>query len=167
MSPAELLIKPVDPQGEDAMALLREAAIEAGALYPEFLTLGAPGPTNPPNPPRGIYLVAYVHGAARACGALRPIDQRTVEIRRMSVREPARRQGLARAMLIALEQEAERLGYEFMRLETGSRQRPAMALYQSCGFGRIAPFGAYGDGPLSVCFEKRVAGIALNPSTRN
>jgi hypothetical protein len=31
-----------------------------------------------------------------------------------------------------------------------------MALYQACGYRRIAPFGAYADDPASVCFEKPV-----------
>jgi len=43
-----------------------------------------------------------------------------------------------------------------MRLETGNRQLPAMALHESYGFVRIPPFGDYVNDPTSVCYEKPV-----------
>lgn len=75
----------------------------------------------------------------------------------MFVVRNARPGGLARAILVALEREAQRLGYAVMRLETGNRQQSAMAFYEAHGFTRIAPFGEYIDDPTSVCYEKRVA----------
>jgi putative acetyltransferase len=147
-------IRPVDPQGVDALALLAEAAVEASALYPELHDPTAPGPTNAPTPPRGIYLVAYLDGTAVACGALRPLDDDTAEVRRMYVRRSHRRRGLASAILQALEQAAADFGYRTLRLETGYRQQPAIALYEARGFAHIAPFGSYVDDPTSVCFAK-------------
>ena len=41
-------------------------------------------------------------------------------------------------------------------LETGARQPEALALYESNGFARIAPFGEYIDDPVSVCMEKHL-----------
>jgi len=35
-----------------------------------------------------------------------------------------------------------------------------MALYESCGFERIPPFGEYINDPTSVCYEKLVASHA-------
>ncbi len=43
-----------------------------------------------------------------------------------------------------------------MRLETGNRQLPAMALYESYGFVRIPPFSDYVNDPTSVCYEKPI-----------
>ncbi len=146
-----------DPQGADALALLREAAIEARSLYPELFGPDAPWPGNPPTPDRGLYLVAYSDGSPVACGALRPIDQATAEVRRMFVTSTARRQGLARAMLRELERYAAGFGYRNIRLETGNRQLPAIALYEKLGFKRIPSFGQYANDPLSVCFEKTVS----------
>ena len=74
-----------DPQGADALALLRQAAIEARALYPELHRPDAPWPANPPTPVGGVYLVGSIGGQACVCGALRPMDAQTVEIRRMFV----------------------------------------------------------------------------------
>jgi len=87
----------VDPQGKDALRLLREAAIEARALYPEHFAPGAPWPTNVPTPARGTYVVAYLGEEPVACGALRPLVGTCVELRRMFVTRAARRTGLAGA----------------------------------------------------------------------
>lgn len=152
-----LLIRPVDPQGPDALALLAEAAREARALYADVIDPAAPPASNPPAAPRTVYLVAYLDGAAVGCGALRPIDEHTAEVRRMYVLPQARGRGVARAVLARLEAECPALGYRVLRLETGNRQRPAMALYEACGFERIAAFGPYVGDPLSVCFEKQLA----------
>lgn len=151
-----LKIVEVDAQCPDALALLDEAAIEARVLYPESFTAGRPWPVNPPTPARGVYLVAYADGQPVACGALRPIDARLAEVRRMFVTADLRRRGLARAMLRELETRAATLGYTHMRLETGMRQLSAIAMYEKLGFARIEPFGVYADDPFSVCFEKRV-----------
>lgn len=149
-------IRQVNPQGADALALLHDAAVEASALYPELHDPTAPGPTNAPTPPRGVYLVGYLNGMAVACGALRPLERQTAEVRRMFVRRSHRRRGLASAVLQALEQAARDFNYNVLRLETGHRQQPALALYEARGFVRIAPFGPYVDDPTSVCFEKRL-----------
>ena len=146
----------VDPCGGDALALLREAASEARKLYPEHFTVDAPRPVNPPTPKRGVYLIGYQDGNPVACGALRPIDDACVEIRRMFVTAAARRKGLAQAILRELEIRATGFSYTIMRLETGNRQLSAMALYETLGFKRIAPFGAYVNDPLSTCFENIV-----------
>ena len=68
----------------------------------------------------------------------------------------ARRSGVARAVLARLESLARSLGFKLMRLETGYRQQPAMALYESAGFRKIPAFGEYANDPTSVCFEKRL-----------
>ena len=144
----------MDPQGADALALLREAAIEARELYPDSFPPGTPWPVNSPTPERGIYLVGYSNGRPVACGALRPIDTDFVEVRRMFVTADSRRRGLARAMLQELESCAADFGYSVIRLETGNRQFTAITLYETLGFKPIAPFGEYVNDPLSVCFEK-------------
>lgn len=138
------------------MKLLREAAVEARALYPELFAADAPWPDNPPTAGRGVYLVAYLDARPVACGALRPLDGDTVEVRRMFVTAAARRRGVARALLHALEYRAGQLAYTRMRLETGKRQAAAAALYEAYGFRRIPAFGEYRHDPFSICFEKSV-----------
>ncbi len=142
------VIEQVDPRSAPAMALLREAALEARALYPELFTPGTPMPTNPPAAERTVYLVVYDEHVASGCAALRPLDAATAEVRRVYVSRGARRNGLARALMGRLEDEAVALGYSALKLETGDRQLPAMRLYESLGYRRIPAFGPYaGDRP--------------------
>jgi len=155
-SPPGLVIEQVDPQGTAALTLLRQAAIEARELYPELDSPDGAWPANPPTPDRGVYLVGFVDGSPIACGALRPIDDQAAEVRRMFVLASSRRHGFARAILNTLEEYASTFGFSVLRLETGNRQLPAIALYESHGFRRVPPFGAYANDPTSVCFEKPV-----------
>ncbi len=146
-----------DPQGAAALALLRAAAIEARALYPELHGPDDPWPTNGPTPPRGAYYIAYVDGMPVAMGAHRPLDAGTSEVRRMYTLASARRSGAARAILAAVERHARQQGFLELKLETGYKQLPAMAFYESLGYRGIEPFGAYKDDPTSVCFAKALA----------
>jgi GNAT superfamily N-acetyltransferase len=59
-------------------------------------------------------------------------------------------------LLAALEDEARARGFEVIRLETGTMQPEAMALYASAGYREIEGFGAYADHPASRCFERRL-----------
>jgi GNAT superfamily N-acetyltransferase len=141
---------------ESARALVAELDAELKALYPEpgathFRLLGAEVA-----PGSGVFLVGYVAGAAVACGAVRLIDVTTAEIKRMFVLPAWRGLGFSTRMLAALEDEARTLGAQRVVLETGERQREALALYQRHGYRQIAPFGEYVGAPMSVCMEKQV-----------
>ena len=149
-----LAIEPVDPQHLQALTLLGEAAIEARALYPDLFRPDSPAPTNGPLGQREVYLLAWRDGVAVGCGALRRIDATTGEIRRMFVTRGARRDGVARALLARLEADALALGYRRLVLETGIRQKPAMALYRASGWRKIKPYGNFVGDASSVCFGK-------------
>lgn len=149
-----LRIVEVDPQGEHALGLLREAAIDARALYPQLHRPDAPWPTNAPTPPRGVYCVAYDGEQPVGMGAHRPVDGEATELRRMYVLKSQRRSGVAATLVRALEQHAAGQGFTMMVLETGYRQQPAMRLYESLGYARIPAFGDYRDDPTSVCYQK-------------
>jgi putative acetyltransferase len=152
-----LVIAEADPQSPDALDLLRLAAIEARALYPELHAPGDIWPTNDPTPPRGIYLIARADTMVVGMGAHRPLNAVISEVRRMYVHPDFRRNGVARAVIAKLETHALSQGFTHLRLETGNRQTAAMALYELCGYNRIAPFGIYIDDPTSVCYEKSLA----------
>ena len=102
----------------------------------------------------GVFVVARFDGVPVGCGALRKLDDRTAEVKRMYVARAARGYGLGRRILEALETEARRLSVERLVLETGERQNEATALYERAGFRRIPRFGPYADSEHSICFEK-------------
>lgn len=157
------VIRDVDPQGADAMALLAEASADARALYPELFAPDSPPARNAPLGDGDVYVVAYIGGVPLACGALRRIDGEIAELRRMYVHREHRRRGLAAAVLRHLEGAALGLGYGRIVLETGYRQEPAMRLYEHGGYARIEPFGEYIGDPTSVCFAKALRRIAIRP----
>lgn len=105
---------------------------------------------------RGAFLVVYDRGQPVGCGAIRRLDRRRAEIKRMYVDPAARGDGIGRVILEALETEAKSLAVTRIVLETGKRQTVALALYKSAGFMRIRRFGEYKNSPLSICMEKRL-----------
>ena len=107
-------------------------------------------------PPKGAFLVAWLDGDPAGCGAVKPLDSDATkgEIKRMYTAPTARRRGVSRSLLVALEARAAALGYGYLQLETGLAQPEAIALYESHGWHRITPYGHYKHSPQSVCFAK-------------
>ena len=99
-------------------------------------------------------LVALRDGHAVGCGAIRPYSDDAVEIKRMFVLPELRGQGIAAAVLAALEKRAAELGFRRCILETGNKQPEAIHLYQKSGYRIIPNFGQYADDESSVCMEK-------------
>lgn len=89
-----------------------------------------------------------------ACGAFKPYDSITVEIKRMYVMEKERKRGLAAMVLKELETWAASLQYTHCILETGLRQPEAIALYKKCGYTIIPNYGQYQGIENSVCMKK-------------
>ena len=103
------------------------------------------------------FLAAFVAGEVVGCGAVKRMPGRYGEIKRMYVDPSARGLGVGRALMNALECDLLAHGIEVARLETGTRQPEALALYERCGYTRVPAFGSYREDPLSVFFEKRLA----------
>jgi len=131
-------------QGEGA-ELIAAFAAEIARVY-DGLDIGAPGmPTAGPDelgPPSGAFLVGYADGRPVCCGGVKRLPDGTCEIKRMYVVPSARRQGVARALLRALEDTARERGYTVARMDTGPRQRHAQALYEAEGYAAIGNFNA-------------------------
>ena len=73
-------------------------------------------------------------------GGIKRIAPEAAEIKRMYVVPAARRRGVGRALLRALENAARERGYAVVRLDTGPLQRGAMVLYADEGYTEIANF---------------------------
>lgn len=99
-------------------------------------------------------VVAFENEVAVGCGAFKPFDENTVEIKRMFVKEEARGKKIASQILTELEIWAKEIGFEQTVLETGIRQTEAIAFYQKMGYRLIPNYGQYIGIENSRCFEK-------------
>ncbi len=103
-------------------------------------------------------LVAYWEGVAVGCGAIRPYDEKSIEVKRMYVHPEQRGKGFAKAILVELENWAAELNFDFCILETGKKQPEAIQLYAKSGYEVIENYGQYKAVENSVCFKKVVSG---------
>jgi GNAT superfamily N-acetyltransferase len=139
-------------------AALAQAMRDEIALMYDGLELdGADMPRAGPrelSPPHGAFVVGLLEGEPVCCGGVKRLDGQTCEIKKMYVVPARRGQGVARALLHALEAKARELGYSIARLDTGPKQRNARALYESEGYAEIADFNGnpaaafWGEKPL-------------------
>ena len=101
-------------------------------------------------------VVAYIDKEAVGCGAIRPFDDASVEVKRMFVPTEHRGRGIAKDILKELESWAVELSFKRCILETGLKQPEAIALYTKSGYNSIPNYGQYQGMYNSVCFEKFV-----------
>jgi len=101
-------------------------------------------------------IVAYEGETPVGCGAIKPYDDSTMEVKRMYVPLELRGKGIASQVLAELEKWCKELGYHKCILETGLAQPEAIALYKKSNYKVIPNYGQYAGVDNSVCFEKEV-----------
>lgn len=99
-------------------------------------------------------IMAYDHTTPIACGAFRPVDEKSIEIKRMYTLPSYRNQGIGKRVLGELEQWARAEGFSVSILETGVNQPEAIAAYEKSGYHRIPNFPPYVEVKESICMEK-------------
>jgi len=105
--------------------------------------------------PRSLFVVAYnEYGEAVGCGAIRPINEDVAEVKRMFAKTKAI--GVGSEILHHLENQAQKLGYSALWLETRLINKRAVSFYEKKGYHRISNYGKYVNKPEAVCFEKKL-----------
>ncbi|MGD1320777.1 GNAT family N-acetyltransferase [Chryseobacterium sp. 2R14A] len=99
-------------------------------------------------------IVIFKDDKAVACGAIKPINENSMEVKRMFTLPEYRGNGFAVIILEELEKWAKESEYEKTVLETGKLQLEAVALYKKCGYEIIPNYGQYIGVENSICFEK-------------
>jgi N-acetylglutamate synthase-like GNAT family acetyltransferase len=84
--------------------------------------------------PGGSLLLAYVDNEVAGCVALKKVEEKLCEMKRLYVRPQYRGEELGRMLAISIMQEAKKIGYETMCLNTTSTMKEAISLYRSIGF---------------------------------
>jgi carbonic anhydrase len=98
-----------------------------------------PGPYAPP---KGALFLARLDGVPAGCIGLRAFSEGIGELKRLYVVPRFRMRGLARKLVSSAIGAAERIGYSALVLDTVASMIPAIALYESFGFGRTEPYYA-------------------------
>jgi DNA-binding MarR family transcriptional regulator/GNAT superfamily N-acetyltransferase len=103
-------------------------------------------------PPVGYLLVARLDGKPIGCGALKRLDAKEGEVKRVWTSPDARGLGVASMMMDSLEQLARDVGFRTVKLDTNRTLTEAQAMYRKRGYRTI---GRYNDNPYAHhWFEK-------------
>jgi putative acetyltransferase len=138
---APIIIERVYSITDDVRALIYELDAGLAVAYPPEQMHGLT--LNSLMEPHVQFFIARLSDAAAVgCGGVAFFDG-FAEVKRMYVREAARGDGVAQALLAHIEDVTMRAGVPLLRLETGVRQPAAIRLYERVGFHPCAAFGPY------------------------
>ncbi|WP_042162445.1 GNAT family N-acetyltransferase [Paenibacillus gorillae] len=151
----QLTLQIVDAYNEDLRGLIAKLDNYLYALYPSDEVHGLE--LEQAEEDGVVFVVAYSGHIAVGCGAFRPLDERSCELKRIFVDPSYRNKGIASRILTLLEQKILQAGYHSILLETGLMQPESIALYKRFGFVEIERFGPYIDCESSYCMGKTVS----------
>jgi GNAT superfamily N-acetyltransferase len=141
----ELQAMPATAPAIRALATAQQA--ELAAMYGEDQPLVALHPDIK-------FTLLILDGTPVGCVGLQPVGPALGEIKRMYVAPTARGWGLSRILLDAVESQARSAGLACLRLETGTKQAEAIALYTNHGYRPTPPYPPFEHEPASLCFAK-------------
>jgi DNA-binding MarR family transcriptional regulator len=142
LTAASVDIAAVDPEHPDARYCLAEYVAELNRRSERGFdpSVGATALPHEVRPPAGEFFVAYLHGEAIGCGAIKHHTGAPAEIKRMWIASEARGLGLGRRLLEHLEARALAGGARLAHIETSAVLTEALALYRSAGWVEVPPF---------------------------
>jgi ribosomal protein S18 acetylase RimI-like enzyme len=135
-----------DPRVEEARTLLLEYAdsLDVDLSFQNFDRDLAAFPASY-LPPGGALLLALRDGRLAGSVAMRALDDRFCEMKRLFVRPAFRGLGVGRELAVAIIDVARNTGYRHMRLDTLPSMHDAQRLYRALGFREIT---AYYENPV-------------------
>lgn len=133
-------IERIEQPTPDAAALIGELDGVLGAVYEPHQRHGLS--LAQIFEPHVRFFIARLDGKPVGCGGVALFDG-YAEVKRMYTRATVRGRGVARALLVRLEEEARAAGKPVLQLETGTLQEAAIRLYERAGFAPCGAFGPY------------------------
>lgn len=156
-----MIVQACDPGTPEAEVLLGELSAALAAMT------GDNGRSSyDPDDSRGarsLFVIARDASGLLGCGALRPVDERVAEIKRMYARPGTT--GVGAAILNHLELAARSFDYDAVCLSTRRINYRAVDFYLKHGYTEIASYGKYADRPESICLGKSLLPSAARPLT--
>lgn len=152
----DIFLKEVDAQDKDLHGLIAKLDDELAEMYPQQGIFGVD--FNDAYVKHMVFVVATMDQRPVGCGAVRPYDEESIELKRFFVDKSMRGKGIASKILRYLEEVCKTQGYRRIVLETGPKQPEAIALYKKFGYQEIELFGEYleSNSEHSLCFEKKI-----------
>ncbi|MCH4169478.1 MAG: GNAT family N-acetyltransferase [Streptococcaceae bacterium] len=99
-------------------------------------------------------LIAYDGNTPIGCAAIKRLDDKTVEVKRVFVDDKYRGLGIARKLISELETKVKNEGYQELVLETGKNNVVAIAMYRNFDYEIIDNYPPYDNMSDSVCMKK-------------
>lgn len=160
MNAAAVAISAEPEDSRDAQQCVAAYYSELDRRFEDGFDPGNGGYAGKPADASGAFLIARLHGRAIGCGALKPLDATTGEIKRMWVAPEARGLGVAHRLLEALEDQARQAGMKRVVLDTNRSLAEAQAMYRKAGYRDIE---RYNDNPYADFFFEKEFGVAAIP----
>lgn len=142
-------VQPIAGTDPELLALTAAQQAELAAIYGEDQPLVTLHPDIE-------FSVLRHEGAAIGCVGLQPVGPALGEIKRMYVDPAFRGWGLSRLLLAEVEARARSQRLTTLRLETGTEQREAIALYTRNGYHPTPPYPPFENEPASRCYAKQL-----------
>lgn len=140
-------VRRADRTDPSVLALTTAQQAELAAIYGEDQPLVALHPDIE-------FILLTLDDTPVGCVGLQPISSGLGEIKRMYVEPSSRGWGLSRLLLTEIESHARTRGLTTLRLETGTQQHEAIALYTHNGYHPIPAYPPFENEPASLCFAK-------------
>jgi ribosomal protein S18 acetylase RimI-like enzyme len=139
------MIELIFAETREHLSIIRELFLEYGKslgfslCFQDFDTELAelPGEYAPPD---GSLILAVDEAEPLGCVALRKIDDGVCEMKRLYIKPEFRGRGLGKQLVKAIIDEALKIGYKKMRLDTVLVMKEAITLYRKIGFTEIEPY---------------------------
>lgn len=148
----ELVVGSDDPQSMEAIQLMHELSEKLKEITGD--TGEASFNIDEMKNSRSLFAICRYQGKPIGCGALRPLNETTAELKRMYSRKKGI--GVGSKILSYLEKEATNLNYSTIRLETRKINKKAIQFYKSKGYQCIPNYGRYIFRTDAICFEKNL-----------
>lgn len=104
-------------------------------------------------PPKGRLYLATVEGEVAGCIALKYVDEKTCELKRLYVKPEFRGNQIAEALVNQIIDDAKKIGYKKIQLDTLPFLKSAIHLYERYGFYEILP---YNNSPMKKSLYYRL-----------
>jgi len=160
---SDWLIRPLTPADDRRLAeIIRQVLAEFGADRPGFAWADASldAMSDCYRQPRHRYLVAERDGELLGGAGIAPLrggSEETAELQKMYLLPEVRGEGIGRAMMEQLLEDARTLGYRRVYLETLAGMTAARDLYLRSGFLALEhPMGATGHGGCDRWFLREL-----------